>query len=1721
MSPSLTSLTILGISALLSTFVHGNGNRLAHLDEPNNPWQFDGKRNSAKLVTPQWIGEEGVEAVIVLAIDDMSGDGQPFRAVLTPIIERLKQIDGRGPVSITCNRPDPLHANMQWFFKQGVSLEAHTLSHPCPHLHGRNFARARDDYHGCVDLLATIPNNKTVGFRFPCMDGQNTPSPRAYAEIMNGVSPAGNFLSMSTSVGVVFTPRDKALPPALFGEEGAKRFAKYLRPGFVNYVENYPYPFVVGNKIWELPFVFPNDYTGSVLFGGNNPTTIADYKAAVDATVLKKGATSLCFHSSVWMSDRMVEIVDHAHRTHGKKVKFLSMREMHGRMLKHMLAGHPLRDDEGRDNGVRIFDLNDDGYMDVLIGNEKAKLCRIWQPAENSWRELPFPLALNANLRFGIINQNGQVAAIAINRKGASTAWRFDGQQWQKESRLTANLNFATFPEGADRGVRLRDLDGDGICELIDGNPASPKVYRFEGTAWSELPFALPPGTSIVTTVGGDAGLRFADLDQDGHEDIIFSNAKGYGTWLFKSMEEGWTRSGLLGTRANSGLGENHPRERTAIPPIVRDDGTNNGAWIKRGHLYWQNEDTGAIMPHHIDSRSFADLMGEQVNQARSAAASLKAIEVHEGFRVELVVAEPLVMDPVDVAWGPDGRLWVAEMADYPLGIDDKGKPGSRIATLSDTDGDGRYDKRTLFADGLETANTVLPWRDGALIVAPPNIWFMRDRDGDGVADEKTVLYEGFGRGNEQHRGNGLAWGLDGWLYVANGDSGGKVRSTKTGKELNLGGFDLRIRPDTGAMEYATGVTQHGRNRDDWGNWVAGNNSNGWQLALEDHYLRRNPKVSQPSARHGLFGVIDLYPSSHVLSHWSGYQRPPAGSPGKLTSGCGYTFYRDRLFDGLVQQSIYFSCPVHNCVTRREISWNGVHMSATRPREESQSEFLRSSDSWFRPTAIRTGPDGGLYVVDLYRLVIEHPEWIDKTLTKEMIADGRLRAGHERGRIYKILPEAIAPAHPVNLAQLSPSQLAVALDSSNGWQRDTAHMMLTWLSKQEQAKSIDRLRAVLRKSTHPAARTQALSALADLNSLSSGDVAAGLGDPHPGVRRNALRVGDLGEQRVLTAALALLDDKDAHVRMQAAYVVGQRPDPEAGRALGKFLIAHADQPYLRSAALTGAKENLDEILVTVLAAERTPATISLFDALMKQLDHAEVGGLVPRLIKRVIQKADPAQGYADWQFTTAARLLEVAAGAPELEGWKENVESLTAEARDVLNNERAAPSTRLAALSLIGQALPRAKQNDSLLRLLTVSTPIELQVAAVKILLRSDNEAAAQTLLKNWAAHGPVVRTSIIDALLARQALSRVLLEFIHDQQRELLASIDVSRRQLLLSSEDEAIRKRAEALFGGSSNADRAAIMKKYAPALVGEGDREKGKALFATLCSACHRLDGIGRSVGPDLAALTNRSKEAYLTAILDPNRAIEQKWMQYIAITKANTTHAGAVAEETSASVTLVGVDGNRATIARTNLKSLTSTGRSLMPEGLEASLVVGQMRDLLAYLRVGGTPRKKFPNNEPKLITQAADYTVSLPSATAEVYGPTIVFEQKYRNLGYWTSEQDRAEWTFELQRDGEFDLWVDWALANQSVNGVIRFGIGEQILVAPVPGTGTWDDYRWGKIGSLALSAGTHRLIAQSEGPFQAGSLIDLRGVRFVPKGRDDIKKGVPWRQVKTVTGAAK
>ena len=209
---------------------------------------------------------------MVLAIDDMR-DPAKYEAYLRPILNRLKAIDGRAPVSIMTNQVTPNDPQLQAWLEEGLSIECHTLTHPCPFLQKGDFAEAARTYHDCVDLMNQIPGNKPVAFRMPCCDSLNTVSPRFFAEIFNKTSPGGHFLSIDSSVFTVLTPDDPSLPRDLvFDPDGKERFRKYIPfPSFVNTIENYPYPYVIGGLCWEFPCIVPSDWEGQNLQQAGQP----------------------------------------------------------------------------------------------------------------------------------------------------------------------------------------------------------------------------------------------------------------------------------------------------------------------------------------------------------------------------------------------------------------------------------------------------------------------------------------------------------------------------------------------------------------------------------------------------------------------------------------------------------------------------------------------------------------------------------------------------------------------------------------------------------------------------------------------------------------------------------------------------------------------------------------------------------------------------------------------------------------------------------------------------------------------------------------------------------------------------------------------------------------------------------------------------------------------------------------------------------------------------------------------------------------------------------------------------------------------------------------------------------------------------------------------------------------------------------------------------------
>jgi len=519
----------------------GDGNRLTYLD--GNDLYYP-SRKFPKLTTPMWVGEDGVEAVVVLAIDDMRGH-QKWETYLRPILQRLRRMDGRAPVSIMTCSIDPKEPHLQKWLKEGLSLEVHTVDHPCPILRDGNFERARSTYDRCVDMLASVPNSRPVAFRTPCCDSLNTPSPRLFAEIFNKSTAKGNFLTIDSSVFNVTTPDDPDLPRDLVLEkDGTSRFAKYLPKDrtFVNTIEDYPYPYVIGRQCWEFPCATPSDWLAQHLHGPNNPATVRDWKALLDATVIKQGVFCLVFHPHGWIgNEQIVDLIDYADKKYGKKVKFLNFRECQERLNKNLLGGQPLRDPKtGWDNGVRLLDVNNDGYIDVIIGNDRVQQTRLWSTETRGWVTSDFPTVLVSDRRgklapiymdtgFGILRPGGQ-ASLLETTVLQSVGWHFDTNRWGKPqghllNGLRVNDPRAKWPVYYSiLDSRLRDLNRDGLCELIVSRESGDRsggdqvilTWSAQKKAWIPLPFTLPAGIHLFNRDGKDNGVRFVDLDGDG-----------------------------------------------------------------------------------------------------------------------------------------------------------------------------------------------------------------------------------------------------------------------------------------------------------------------------------------------------------------------------------------------------------------------------------------------------------------------------------------------------------------------------------------------------------------------------------------------------------------------------------------------------------------------------------------------------------------------------------------------------------------------------------------------------------------------------------------------------------------------------------------------------------------------------------------------------------------------------------------------------------------------------------------------------------------------------------------------------------------------------------------------------------------------------------------------------------------------------------------------------
>ena len=1095
----------------------------------------------------------------------------------------------------------------------------------------------------------------------------------------------------------------------------------------------------------------------------------------------------------------------------------------------------------------------------------------------------------------------------------------------------------------------------------------------------------------------------------------------------------------------------------------------------------------------------------------KSPAQSLKSIQVPEGLRVELVVSEPMVASPVAVNFGNDGRVWVAEMFDYPTGLDGRFQPGGRVRVLESSKGDGIYDRSTVFLDSIPFPTGVTPWRKGVLVCAAPDILYAEDTDGDQRADVVKKLYSGFGTDNYQARVNSLEIGLDGWLHGSCGLFGGTIRSQgllnghEAVHEYELGDRDFRIQPDLGLIEPATGRTQQGRVRDDWGNWYGCSNSSyGFHLPIEETYLARNAHLTAPPRLSSL--PIDteankVYPATEKLQLFS-----LSGTGGQATAACGMGVYRDSLLGSEYLQSV-FTCEAVNLVVHRlKLKPFQSTFQGSRGVNESKSEFLSSSDTWFRPVQARTSPDGSLWIVDMYRFVIEHPHWIPEA----DLAKIDVRAGHSMGRIYRVRPEQGELNPWLRLDKCDTSSLVAALDSANGWQRDMAMQTLLWNSD---SSAIPQLKEMLRTNSRPEARLHALCTLEQLKGTGDEDLELALQDKHPGVRRHAVRLSDQVALRrhnpnlkILSEIIKLAQDDDAQVRLQVACSLGNWQNPTAAIAMAELATKYQEDAFLVNGVLSGLNRmNVPVFVRTLLDPDNVASKSS---SLIKRVIPSAIAmgndASESSLIKHASASKRDDASDVNWPLVaTILESLERSQGASTTVAAAESMEilnSLLEQARELALNINADEATRLKVINTLTRRKVDSETDFKILKeLLTPRNSAAIQMAAATAIARLSSEKAATEILIGWRSYSPATKSHALDLLLARDSWILILLNAM-ESNAVGVADLNAMRRQRLLSHSNAEIVRRSELLLAGRVNSDRKVVIDEYRKALRLTGNAERGKGLFAKNCSTCHRLGELGYSVGPDLTAVASKSHEFLLQEIFDPNRNLDSRYVAYQAITDSGRTVSGLLLAETPSNITLRGPDAKDESLVRSELEELVSNRLSLMPEGLEKVLSKQNIADILTYLDTWRSNRKSFPGNTPAIVKPLPQGAV-LSAQSAEIYGSAIAFEEQYKNIGMWQGKDDYVVWNVDLPKDGSFDVWIDWACEASSAGNSFVLECGDQQISGIAESTITWANYLQKKLGTIRLPSGLQRFTMRPASEDLKGALLDLRAVYLVPEGQ--------------------
>ncbi len=979
-----------------------------------------------------------------------------------------------------------------------------------------------------------------------------------------------------------------------------------------------------------------------------------------------------------------------------------------------------------------------------------------------------------------------------------------------------------------------------------------------------------------------------------------------------------------------------------------------------------------------------------------------KTFHVLDGFQMQLIAAEPLVTDPVAITYDADGRAYVCEMNDYPYTDKEHHKHAQenptdqsigKVRLLTDTDGDGVFDKATIFAEGLSWPTGAACWKGGIFVTATPDVWYLKDTNGDGVADVRQKVFTGFKKLNVQAVMNNPIWGLDHRIYVAGGSNGGEIQRAPGSesvmplpadfKPLSIKRNDFSFDPSTGDVRLESGGARFGNTFDDWGNRFLCNIRNPCQhVVLPYRYLARNPYLVVPSALNDCAEAGDQLPvyrtsppepwrefrAKRWVQEGSTLPKSELVGAGVVTSSAGITVYRGDAYPSEYRDFVFVADVAGNLFYRMKLVPEGVTFKAVQV--DGTKNFCTSDDLWSRPVNFVNAPDGCLHVCDMYREVIEHP-W---SIPDDIHSAVDLLRGRDKGRIYRLAPKSFKPRPTSKLSAATTPDLVALLDHPNAWHRETAQRLL--FERQDQT-SILPLIKLAGEARTPQGKISAMWSVGmfakNMTAIQS-VLDATAADRDVQVRANAARFACEWQdsrspdqaalklrlssdatpaQPDLFARLSPDDMGQAPVAFWAALFAGNLDNKNALRRVAALQWQHGNDVWMRPALLSYRDSpTANGFLLGMLVGRM-------------QKEGSSSHPLLAELARRMGIPLSPAEGMAWTQEMMGMGMPDVLK-QQMLENLLHGMKSRGTSTKEVITQ----PAIAQACGQWIDNALKVLDSNDAIrvtdaLNTLAVfetedifikrlqpfllpNHTTEVQLAAIVALGACREPAVAEMLIEAWPKLTPTLRDKAATILLSRTDRIAKLLDAI-ESKKILPAQLSAATKATLARQKTPALAERITKLIGDGGSSNRKEVITKYEPVLSMTGDPTRGAKIYETLCMVCHRHLDRGNDVGPNLGTIKAWTAEQILTNVLDPNREVSPNFALYIVETNDGRTLSGLINSETAGNLTLKRADGGTDTVLRSEIKSLTSPGISLMPEGLEAAITPQQMADLIAYLK----------------------------------------------------------------------------------------------------------------------------------------------------------------------------